>query len=204
MSMARKSVPTHGTHGEGSRISVHGPDQADRGEVEAFIRGVFADRYGARVGSFAPHLVALRCNGQIEAAAGYRPATTPLFLERYLDAPVDQMLAPHAGTQPTREQIVEVGHLAATRAGMGRRLILGLGLHLAESPCQWVVSTLTEELRHLFVRMGVTPLALGIADPARLGADSADWGRYYEHHPIVLAGQLRPALRRLQARGASA
>lgn len=203
MSMARKSVPTHGTHDEGSRISVHGPDEADRGEVEAFIRGVFADRYGARVAHFAPHLVALRSNGKIEAAAGYRPATTPLFLERYLDAPVDRLLAPHAATPPAREQIVEVGHLAATRAGMGRRLIFGLGLHLADSPCQWVVSTLTEELRHLFVRMGITPLALGVADPARLELESGDWGHYYDHHPVVLAGQLRPALRRLQARGAT-
>jgi Thermostable hemolysin len=63
-----------------------------------------------------------------------------------------------------------------------------------------VVSTLTEELRHLFVRIGVTPLALGLADPARLGDDAADWGRYYEHRPVVLAGHLPLALRILARR----
>ena len=52
--------------------------------------------------------------------------------------------------------------------------------------------------------MGVTPLALGVADPARLGADAADWGRYYDHHPMVLAGHLPQALRRLLRRQAAA
>jgi hypothetical protein len=89
---------------------------------------------------------------------------------------------------------VEVGHLAAQKAGEGRRLILLLGPHLAERGLQWVVSTLTEELRRLFVRLGVIPLALGVADPALLGEDAAHWGSYYAHHPVVLAGQIGPAL----------
>ena len=77
--------------------------------------------------------------------------------------------------------------------------------HLATLGFQGVVSTLTEELRHLFVRIGVTPLALGAADPARLGDEAADWGDYYAHHPVVLAGHLPLALRILarRQRGAS-
>jgi hypothetical protein len=102
---------------------------------------------------------------------------------------------------PRRAAIVEVGHLAAMRAGEGRRLIVQLGPHLAAQGFQWVVSTLTEELRQLFVRIGVVPLALGRADPAVLGADAQAWGRYYEHRPVVLAGYLPQALRRLQQRG---
>jgi hypothetical protein len=102
--------------------------------------------------------------------------------------------------------VVEVGHLAADRAGEGRRLILLLGQHLAQQPdhraTEWVVSTLTQELRHLFVRLGVTPLALGQADPAAVGDDLAAWGRYYEHRPVVLAGRLQAALR-LMGRRAS-
>ena len=57
---------------------------------------------------------------------------------------------------------------------------------------------------YVLSRMGVTPLALGVADPARLGADAADWGRYYDHHPMVLAGHLPQALRRLLRRHAAA
>jgi hypothetical protein len=75
-----------------------------------------------------------------------------------------------------------------------------LGPHLAAQGFQWVVSTLTEELRHLFVRLGVAPLALGVADPAALGDGAAGWGRYYNHRPVVLAGQLELALQRLARR----
>jgi hypothetical protein len=187
---------------------VHGPHDPQRAEVEAFIAGVFAERFDAQVLQFAPMLVAVRDADGIVAAAGYRSAAeAPLFLERYLDAPVETLLASQVGTRPARERIVEVGHLAAARAGEGRRLIRYLGVHLASLGHEWVVSTLTEELRQLFVRLGVTPLALGHADPAMLGDDAVRWGRYYEHHPVVLAGQLRQALlqfARREARSANA
>lgn len=185
------------------RFALHLPGDPGRAAVEAFIRGVYAEHYGAALRGFAPTLVSLRDGDQLVAAAGYRSAAEPLFLERYLDRPVDKLLTGLAGA-PKRASIVEVGHLASRRAGEGRRLILRLAEHLGALQVQWVVSTLTEELRQVFARMGVQPVALGIADPARLGADAADWGRYYDHHPLVLAGSLPLALRRLAPRLARA
>ena len=180
-------------------LAVHSLDDAHRAEVEAFIGDVYARRFGARLTHFAPMLVSLRdADGRILAAAGYRSATdAPLFLERYLSSPVEALLVSDAGMAPARQAIVEVGHLAAVESGEGRRLLLLLGPYLAERGFQWVVSTLTQELRRLFVRLGVTPLALGIADPTALGDDAAHWGSYYDHRPVVLAGQLQQALRRL-------
>ena len=88
-------------------------------------------------------------------------------------------------------------------AGAGERLILSLGPHLAGRGVNWVVSTLTEELRHLFVRTGIAPLALGVADPALLGDEAAHWGRYFDHRPVVLAGQIDAALQTLARRRVS-
>lgn len=183
--------------GAGPRFVLHRPGDPARAEVEAFIAEVFAERHGARVTHFAPVLVSLRDGATIVAAAGYRRATQPLFVERYLDAPIETLLGRAAGAPPPRAGIVEVGHLAARRAGEGRRLILRLALHFAEGEVDWVVSTLTEELRHLFTRLGIAPLALAAADPARLGEAARDWGSYYEHHPLVLAGAMSQAMRRL-------
>lgn len=182
-------------------LVVHPIGDPRRSEVEAFIRGVYAERYGADVRHFAPMLATLRDDSGILAAAGYRSAADgPLFLERYFDAPVETLLSAHADALPSRDRIVEVGHLAAARAGEGRRLIHLLAPHLASLRFEWAVSTVTTELRHLFVRLGVTPLALGLADAAVLGADGAHWGSYYDHRPVVLAGNLKQVVNQLARR----
>jgi len=188
------------------RLRLHRVGSPGRLEIEAFIRAVYRERYGAELQHFAPMLVGLHdTHGDCVAAAGYRAAHTgPLFLERYLPAPVESLLPSPAGRWPLRQHIVEVGHLAAVRAGEGRRLILRLGPHLAAQGFEWVVSTLTQELRNLFVRMGVAPLSLGVADPAVLGEQAAQWGSYYDHRPRVLAGRLDLALQSLARRSAGA
>ncbi len=184
----------------------HAVGDPQRGEVEAFVRGVYRERFGAAVRGFAPVLVALRDEtGALLAAAGYRAADTgPLFLERYLDAPIEQRLQMASGAPVPRRRIAEVGHLAAARAGEGRRLIALMAPLLAQGGFDWIVSTLTQELRQLFVRLGVAPLALGVADPDKLGEQAADWGSYYDHRPLVQAGHLRHALQALQRRGGGA
>lgn len=178
-------------------VTVVPPSHPARAEAERFIAAVYRDRYGAEVEHFAPMLVTRRdADGTLVAAAGFRPgASGALFLERYLDRPVHESLA------VARDGVVEVGHLAATRAGEGRRLVLQMAPMLASRGFQWVVCTLTEELRHLFLRLGIAPRALGVADPDALGDEAARWGRYYDHRPLVLAGALEPALQALIRRG---
>lgn len=187
---------------EAAALRLHLPQDPARAEVEDFIRGVYRRYYGAIVHEFTPVLVSLSdADGQVIAAAGYRSAGAgPLFLERYLREPVEDELAWHAGRSLTRREIVEIGHLAASRPGAGRRLMLLLGPHLAQQRFRWAVATLTRELRQLMTRLGLTPLALAAADPKALGEEAASWGSYYEHVPLVLAGEIQPALRRIAGR----
>jgi hypothetical protein len=206
--LAWSPVPPRAAHvrergaARAARLRSHGPGAPGRARVEGFIRDVYRERYGAEVRQFSPVLIGLHEEqGDLVAAAGYRVADGgALFLERYLSAPVQNLLVADSMPAPSREGIVEVGHLAGVRAGAGRRLIFLLGEHLAAEGFEWVVSTLTEELRHLFVRLGVVPEVLGRADPEALGAQAADWGSYYDHRPMVLAGRLEPALRVLAQR----
>ena len=189
----------HGAHHR-PRLSAYDLHAPQRRRVERFIQAVYRRRYGARIAAFAPVLVAVECGSRLLAAAGYRPADEPLFLERYLAAPVEACLRAHVDPAPPRERIVEVGHLAAIRIGAGRLLMPLLGRHLAAAGFEWVVSTATQELRHLFTRMRLAHAVLGEADPERLGAEAANWGTYYAHRPLVVAGNIAAGMAQLERR----
>ena len=78
-----------------------------RQEAESFIRSVFAHHYGADVSAFAPNLLLLEQNDRTIAATGWRAASDEsLFLERYLDQPIEQAMAKLAGQPVARERIV--------------------------------------------------------------------------------------------------
>jgi hypothetical protein len=174
------------------------PATPRRAEAEGFIRAVFARHYGAAVSSFAPHLLLLEQQERIVAATGWRAARAEtLFLERYLDMPVELAMAQLANESVARGRIVEVGNLAAEKPGGSIHVILALAAHLDRLGYEWVVFTATQELIGIFARLGLPLLALSKTDPARLGAEARAWGRYYETGPIVVAGRIRLALERM-------
>lgn len=100
-------------------LLVHRPGDPGRREVERFIAQIYAARHGANLCTFAPTLVSLRQGSGIVAAAGYPAASNgPLFLERYLDQPVQALLPEGNVGPPARESIVEVA--TWRRAGLAK------------------------------------------------------------------------------------
>lgn len=173
------------------------PGAPRHAEVQAFIAATFQRHYRAELAEFAPNLVALERDRQIVAAAGWRCAAAErLFLEGYLDAPVEAAVTRLAGHAVARERIVEVGHLASAQPGGSVEVIAVLAPLLERLGFEWVVFTATRELVGMFNRLGLPPLALAPADPARLGPAAQRWGRYYETEPVVVAGRIRMALDR--------
>lgn len=186
----------------GAMVEVYvGPDAFRRDEAEAFIRRAFLRHHQAIVRSFAPDLLLLEERMRVFAAAGWRGAGDgQLFLERYLDEPIERVLGGLTGLVLPRERFVEVGHLVADRPGASVQVILSLPRHLSAAGYEWVVFTATEQLVRIFTRLGLPLLALARADPARLGDEARDWGRYYETKPVVVAGRIRNALERIGGR----
>lgn len=180
------------------RVSHHDAASPRRAEVESFIRSTFSRHYGADVRSFAPQLMLVENDQGLVAASGWRSAKdAALFLENYLDQPIEQAMARLADQPAERSRIVEVGHLAAERNGGSLHVILALAAHLHQQGYEWVVFTATQELIGIFSRLGLPLLALAKADPARLGAAANDWGSYYDTEPVIVAGRIRLALDRL-------
>ena len=177
--------------------------QADAGErrmaLENFIRQRFAEHYQARVRHFMPCLLGLHGeHGEVHGAVGLRSARRrPLFLERYLDEPIEQALSQRCGRTVPREEIVEVGNLAAFGNASARLLIVALTDLLVAQGFRWVVFTGTPALLNSFQRMALDPLPLGLADPARMGEELGDWGSYYGCRPQLMAGEILPGHQRL-------
>ncbi|WP_248293303.1 thermostable hemolysin [Achromobacter sp. Bel] len=168
-----------------------------RARIASYIQRRYQQRFGATLKEWLPILVSVQKDGEILAAAGYRSADDPLFLERYLSAPIEQYVRDQ-DAPVARNVIVEVGQFAAVRPGAGRLLVPLLARHLHGEGFDWAVSTLTIELHHLFSRMGLAHQPISAATWGHLNEqERKDWGNYYAHAPTVFAGRLNAILDRL-------
>jgi hypothetical protein len=175
----------------------------ERKRVEAFIAQRFLEVHGAQITGFMPQLLALfDAQDAVLAAVGMRDASLErLFLEYYLDIPVEQAIADQAAGQPTdqlaqghinveRERIVEIGNLASIDRLASRKLFRILAHRLSACDYQWAVFTGCSSLQRMFATLGIETLGLGRALQSRLPADQQTWGGYYEDNPLVVAGRV--------------
>jgi Thermostable hemolysin len=157
--------------------------------TEHFIAAGFLKAYGARLTEFMPELMGMYDGPVLAAACGLRPAaTSTLFLEQYLEYPVEQVLGRAIAATVNRNGIIEVGNLSVARPGYARHFVLWLTLHLRSIGMEWALFSAVPALLNNFRRLGIPLVTLGPAAPERL-ADHvrANWGSYYEQQPQVTA-----------------
>lgn len=173
-------------------LSDCGPEGARRAELEGFIRHIFHSKHGAQVNGFLPTFLELRDRTErLCAVLGIRSAAQGrLFLEHYLDAPIEQQIAREAGRPVDRASIVEVGNLAATSCRAARVLASRLPRRLLDAGHRWIAFTGTRVVREILASLDAPVLDLGPADPARLPGGAAEWGSYYDNEPRVFAAYL--------------
>jgi hypothetical protein len=182
-------------------VGLIGADQTHpaRGDLHAFIQAVFHQAHGARVDLFYPHLLGFTTGGDLTATVGYRAGVgQALFAEHYLDAPADDLITARTGRAVARTDLVEVGNLALRDPGQARWIIAASTAFLAAAGYRWVLFTATRPLANAFRRLGLRPVALAAADPARLSDGGAAWGQYYQQGPVVYAGDILAGAAKLQ------
>ncbi|MDK8462163.1 thermostable hemolysin [Marinobacter sp. SS13-12] len=176
------------------------PGTAMADTVVGFIRRRFLHAYGAEPSLRIPALLALTtAQGTLLAAVGVRNAAQErLFLEDYLSVPIESVM-PVTGIE--RSRIAEIAHLAGVEAGVSRYLFASLSVWLNGAGYDWVVCTGTDQLRNSFHRLGIATEVLAEADPAHLPDSGAGWGRYYDHHPVVMAIRVADGMSALRTAG---
>lgn len=161
-------------------------------KIRQFIANTFQHHYGATIESYCDRLVGV-CSpqGSMLAAAGYNLAEDgPLFLEQYLNVPLEEHLQQQLGLDIARSEIAEVGNLAALQAGGTRMLIDLMTQQLHQEGRRWVAFTATKSLINSFHRMGLSPVILAPALPERVKNQGA-WGSYYLQNPQVAIGDIQ-------------
>jgi len=122
------------------------------------------------------------------AALGYRRAgAEPLFLETYLDLPVERYVSAALARVIRRDAIVEIGNFAADNA-IAMVELWGRAANDLGGNGEVAVATLTRPLRRMFARIGLPITPLAPADPSRLKTGAGEWGDYYATDPMVCMG----------------
>jgi hypothetical protein len=173
-----------------ARVFLAGAGSPRRAAVEAYVAERYREGHGAEVTRFLPTLMGIEAPGAgIAGAIGVREAAAEaLYLEQYLDVPVERALARAVGCPARRDSVAEVGNLAGSLPGAGTVLIAAFAGYLDALGLGWAVFTGTRALRNAFEGGGRAPPAhLGPADPSRLPDGGASWGRYFATDPRVVA-----------------
>ncbi len=171
-----------------------------RETVESFIYHSFQRAYGAEISHFMPQLMAMQRHDRVEAALGVNVAqqNVPLFLECYLQQPVEQLLAEHLHRPISRSGIVEVGNLAAHPPGAARFLFIALNAYLLGAGIDWAVFTAVPRVINSFSKLGIPLQPLAEAHVDALPEPRDNWGSYYQQQPKVVVGDVAQGARRIQ------
>ena len=162
-------------------------DDARRRSAEQFIKETYAARYGARLGTFPFRIIALLDNrGEPLCAAGLRFVDDGFFSERYLDAPIEEVVSRLSMRAVNRSAIFEVTALASRAPLAAAEFIAEIGTFGEMAGFEWSFFTLTRRLHLMVGRLGIAPTFLAEAD-SRCIADSERWGTYYACQPKVYA-----------------
>jgi len=127
--------------------------------------------------------------GELLAVCGLRHAEeSKLFLETYLDQPVETVLSSSSGHTVARQAIVEIGNLAVAQRAHIRSLLASVSLYLHGTSKDWAVFTGNPTLRNSMAKLS---FPLHLLAEAKLTAlpehERADWGSYYDEQPQVMA-----------------
>jgi hypothetical protein len=171
----------------------------ERRRVEAFIEKTYEEKYGAKLDTHYPYLMSAQdASGNILAAIGFRLAKDEtLFLEHYLDQPIEEEISQNLGRTVERCEIAELGSLASEGHGATFFLFMVLADYLKSQGLSYATITGTRVLKRFFGQLGLDPRKVADADKTRLPDLGAYWGSYYSTSPQVLFGDIAAGCRLL-------
>ena len=167
------------------------PGEVGYQQAKDLVAEVFKKVYDARCSHFLPLLLSFKSDDHLHGALGMRPASLgSLYLEQYLDKPVEQDISHCFKTPVVRDQVVEIGNLVVRSAGAGQFLLAILGTIVKQAGMRWVVFTATPQVEVMLKKIRWHTEEICRADSRLLSDSESQWGRYYETNPCVRVGNI--------------
>lgn len=156
--------------------------------LESFISNSFKKTHQAELSSYLSILFSGKSNSELKVAIGIQNLKDHIaFLEQYLSIPVHKAMEQLVGYPVNREQIFEIGNLAAVDIQNAKLIIAFLVFYFSIQKVEWAVCTGTIAVRYALKQMGLVFNVLEEADPLALQDEGEQWGSYFEQKPQVLA-----------------
>jgi len=169
-------------------MDVYSVSQDGRAEVESFIKHGFQKSYKANIEITMPFLLSVS-EGKLKAALGIRSASSPLFIDQYLDLPIHE-LSLFKSQQIKRENIVEIGSLYSNSNRFTIPLFIVTAISLFFSGFKYMTFAGTSEVIGIISKAGINCEYLCDARAEQLNTSDDQWGSYYETSPRVVAVSL--------------
>ena len=152
--------------------------------MEQFIKEGFDRAYNAQVSEFSPDLIYVE-DSRIRAALGIRSARASLFLEKYLDLPIEHYVS--SSSIVPRSRIAEIGNLCSSNRRYTLALFIAAAAILEQRNYTHAVFCATQQVATIIESSGVELCRIAPASGNRLGAKLAEWGSYYETEPTIVS-----------------
>lgn len=170
-------------------VAEHGSPM--RSSLEARVRSGFGQHFNACIEGFMPDLAVYEHATGASGVIGIRSAAEErLFLESYLDMPIEKIIQLTSGHSADRDEIVEVGQFVVDDRDIVADFFRDLVPFLQSQGFKWVCFTGTNRIRALLARIGFAGYPVTQAAKTRVYDEKNQWGSYYEHEPVVIIGKL--------------
>lgn len=174
-------------------------NNSQRLKAEEAVKRIFRTAYGADISYYLPFLLTAEINQRVAAVVGIRSAIAqPLFLEQYLNCPIETSIKNINGLDISRKNIAEIGNLVSCKTGISRQLFIVLAFALAQANIEWVSFTATTQVEQVLAKLSLQPVIIGQASEASLANGNGNWGSYYVDKPNVCIGNVYNAVHELK------
>lgn len=191
MLAAHTETNTGTTPPEMNRFEVAGHDSIIRLSLESRVRSGFGHHFDACIEGFMPDLAVYRHVSGAVGVIGIRGASDDLlFLERYVDQPIESVVSDAVQRPIPRREIVEVGQFIVDDKAIVSAFFRDLVPFLRSRGYEWVCFTATNRIRALLSKIGFSGKPVAMATQDKVGNDAMNWGTYYQFEPCVIVGKL--------------